>query len=111
MIDKQSAPQYTWGDGCDGWHLVQTPELSIIEERMPEVRQFHHNASQFFYVLLGSLTIEVGGAESILNPWAGMLHQCRGPHQVHNQGAADVEFLVASNPPSHGDRIPAEAVD
>jgi hypothetical protein len=35
MINKQTARHYVWGNGCDGWHLVCTGSLSIIEERMP----------------------------------------------------------------------------
>ena len=111
MIDKQSAPHYSWGDACDGGHLVQTPALSIIEERMPpgtsEVRHLHNNASQFFYVLRGSLTIEVSGTESILNPRQGLYISAGEPHQVRNRSTSDVEFLVISNPPSHGDRVAA----
>ena len=59
MIDKESAPHYGWGEGCDGWHLVRTPELSVIQERMPpgtsEVRHRHGRARQFFFVLSGRL--------------------------------------------------------
>ena len=29
-----TADHYTWGNNCDGWHLVRTPDLSIIEELM-----------------------------------------------------------------------------
>jgi mannose-6-phosphate isomerase-like protein (cupin superfamily) len=111
MIDKQTAPHYSWGDGCDGWHLVQTPALSVIQERMPpgtfEVRHFHNKATQFFYVLRGSLTIEVSGVESILSAGQGLYIGAGEPHQVRNQGMVDAEFLVVSNPPSHGDRVSA----
>lgn len=109
MTDKHSAPHYTWGDGCDGWHLVQTPALSVIEERMPpgtsEVRHFHNRANQFFYVLRGRLAIEINGTESILNPAQGCYISAGEPHQVRNRSTSDVEFLVISNPPSHGDRV------
>jgi mannose-6-phosphate isomerase-like protein (cupin superfamily) len=111
MIDRQTAPHYAWGSDCDGWHLVQTPALSVIEERMPpgtsEVRHLHHNANQFFYVLRGTLSIEVSGTEFVLSPGQGVRVPAGEPHQVRNRGAADAEFLVVSNPPSHGDRVPA----
>ena len=46
-----TALHYVWGENCDGWHLVRTPELAIIQERMPpgtsEARHFHHQARQF----------------------------------------------------------------
>ena len=70
-ISRKTAEHYTWGGPqsatCDGWHLVRTPELSIIEELMPagaiEVRHFHLRACQFFFVLEGELTLEVEGRE------------------------------------------------
>jgi mannose-6-phosphate isomerase-like protein (cupin superfamily) len=112
MIDKQSAPHYTWGEGCDGWHLLANPALSVIEERMPpgtsEIRHFHNKASQFFYVLGGNLTIEVSGKESTLGPRQGLHIPAGEPHQVRNIGSVDAEFIVVSNPPSHGDREPAK---
>jgi mannose-6-phosphate isomerase-like protein (cupin superfamily) len=111
MIDKQTAPHYSWGEGCDGWHLVQTSALSVIEERMPpgtsEVRHFHNKANQFFYVLRGSLAIEVSGNESTLNSGQGLYIGAGEPHQVRNRGDVDAEFLVVSNPPSQEDRVPA----
>jgi hypothetical protein len=34
-ISKQNAEHYIWGDNCDGWHLVNNKDLSVIHERMP----------------------------------------------------------------------------
>ncbi|MBZ5673997.1 MAG: cupin domain-containing protein [Acidobacteriia bacterium] len=111
MVDKQTAPHYSWGSGCDGWHLVQTATLSVIEERMPpgtsEVRHYHEKANQFFYVLRGHLSIEVGGSELVLSPGQGVHITAGEPHQVRNRASVDAEFLVVSNPPSHGDRVSA----
>jgi mannose-6-phosphate isomerase-like protein (cupin superfamily) len=111
MIDRRTARHYSWGDGCDGWHFVQTAALSILEERMPpgtsEVRHYHQKANQFFYVLRGALSIEVGGTEFELSPGQGIHVDAGEPHQVRNQATVDAEFLVVSNPPSHGDRVSA----
>ena len=111
MVDRQTSQHYAWGDGCDGWHFVQTAALSVIEERMPpgtsEVRHYHQNANQFFYVLRGALSIEVGGNELILIPGQGIYVTAGESHQVRNQATVDAEFLVVSNPPSHGDRVTA----
>ena len=56
------AEHYQWGNGCDGWHLVNQPALSVIRERMPpgtaEVRHLHRNARQFFFVLSGTVHSE-----------------------------------------------------
>jgi len=111
MVDRRTSEHYAWGDGCDGWHLVQTVDLSVIEERMPpgasEVRHYHAKANQFFYVLRGCLSIEVAGNELRLNQGQGVHITAGEPHQVGNRAAVDAEFLVVSNPPSHGDRVSA----
>jgi mannose-6-phosphate isomerase-like protein (cupin superfamily) len=108
-ISRRTAQHYSWGNACDGWHLVKTESLSVIEERMPpgtsEVRHYHQKANQFFYVLRGNLNIDLEGNELTLNVGQGLHIEAGACHQVHNRSASDVEFLVISNPPSHGDRI------
>ena len=99
---------YVWGGNCDGWHLAATPNLSVIQERVPkgssEVRHLHHRAEQFFYVLSGVATLEVAGVIHLLRPGEG-LHVAPGvPHALSNQHEQVLEFLVISTPPSHGDR-------
>jgi mannose-6-phosphate isomerase-like protein (cupin superfamily) len=107
-ISKESAEHYTWGNRCDGWHLVKAPELSIIQERMPggaaEVRHFHHRAQQFFYVLAGEATMEVSGRSLTLTAGQGIWIPAGTPHQMKNDSGEDAHFLVISQPPSHGDR-------
>lgn len=105
---RANAEHYTWGNGCDGWHLVRTVTLSVIEERMPpgtqEVRHQHARALQFFRVLTGSLTLEAGGTVHTLHAGDGLEIPPGTPHQAFNRSEADVIFLVVSQPPSHGDR-------
>ncbi|MEJ2610067.1 MAG: cupin domain-containing protein, partial [Candidatus Thiodiazotropha sp.] len=31
----QTGKHYDWGGTCDGWHLVASPNLSVIQERVP----------------------------------------------------------------------------
>ena len=111
-VSRASAEHYVWGGACDGWHLVRGPQLSVIEERMPpatrEERHRHARARQFFYVLAGELTLEVGGTRHRLAARTGIEIPPDTPHQALNESTAAVEFLVVSAPPSHGDRI-AEA--
>lgn len=108
-IDFATARHYPWGDGCDGWHLLATPELSVIRERMPsgtaEVRHRHARAQQFFFVLAGRLTIDLAGVERSLLPGQGQSIPAGVPHQVVNRDDSPAELLVVSQPPSHGDRI------
>jgi mannose-6-phosphate isomerase-like protein (cupin superfamily) len=110
-VSRVKAEHYTWGDGCDGWHLVRTEALAVIEERMPpgteERRHLHRRARQFFYVLAGELTLEVEGEEHRLGANQGLEIAPEQAHQAFNRGDEDVRFLVTSQPPSHGDRIDA----
>lgn len=107
-ISIAAAEHYTWGEGCDGWHLVRHDGLSVIQERMPpgtsEVRHRHARATQFFYVLQGVLDIEVDGASCRVPAGSGLEVPCGAAHQVFNHAAGPAEFIVVSQPPSHGDR-------
>jgi len=100
---------YSWGNGCDGWHLVKQPLLSVIAERMPpgaaEVRHYHEAAQQFFYILEGEAVMEVEGETLTLLRGEGLHIPPGKPHQIRNLSAEAVEFLVISQPASHGDRV------
>ena len=110
-VSRDHAEHYVWGGTCDGWHLVRSPALSVIEERMPpgarEVRHRHAHARQFFYVLSGTLTIEVEGSRHHLVARSGIELPPGTAHQALNETDTGVEFLVVSTPPSQGDRIVA----
>jgi mannose-6-phosphate isomerase-like protein (cupin superfamily) len=117
VISRSNAEHYTWPSAlgeqtCDGWHLHRSEAVSIIEERMPpgsaEQRHLHQRAMQFFYVLAGELIIELDGEEHRLMPSTGLTIPTQTPHQVFNRSGVDARFLVISQPPSHGDRIPAD---
>jgi mannose-6-phosphate isomerase-like protein (cupin superfamily) len=108
-ISKQNAEHYTWGDACDGWHLLKSPRLSVIQERVPpggaETRHFHERAQQFFYILSGEAVMEMDGGETVLKPGQGLAVPPGVSHRLRNRGNMDLIFLVISAPPSHGDRI------
>ncbi len=109
MIDRNMAEHYFWGQNCDGWHLVKSSDVSIIQERMPpntfEVRHRHGKSRQFFFVLSGEATMEVDGEIQQLRAHQGIEIPPLVPHQMMNQSNEVLEFLVVSSPPSHGDRI------
>ncbi len=115
-ISRKNGEHYRWGDrsgtDCDGWHLVRSPGLSVIQERMPagtaERRHYHAKARQFFFVLRGELTIETEGTEHTLGPETGIEIPPGRSHQVMNRSSEEAEFLVISSPPSRGDRINEE---
>ena len=113
VISTRSAEHYKWGGAhgtdCDGWHLVKTPELSIIEEFMPastsEVRHSHVHAQQFFFVLEGELTLEVEYHHFAVRAGEGIEISPGQRHQVLNNSENSVRMIVTSQPPSHGDRV------
>lgn len=109
MISPTTAPHYTWADVCDGWKLVDTPNLSVIQERMPtgtqEVRHEHSRVRQFFYMLRGELTLDVKGAAQVIPAGSGLEVQPEQVHQARNESGADVEFLVISDGISRDDRV------
>lgn len=111
MIDTSTAEHYRWGENSDGWHLVRADSLSVIQEVMPpgtsESRHSHARARQFFFVLSGRATIECGGDRHDLDARQGLEIAPGLPHQIFNESADELHFLVISSPPSHGDRIPA----
>jgi hypothetical protein len=56
IISKDNAERYYWGDGCEGWPLVDLAGLSLKQEKMlagtAEVRHYHkqHSFSMFLPV-------------------------------------------------------------
>ena len=109
LISTENAEHYVWGDDCDGWHLVKSHTLSIIQERVPsgcsEVRHLHKHAEQFFYILSGVATLEVDGVVNILSKNQGIHVPPDVVHQLKNEDNEDLVFIVTSTPPSHGDKI------
>jgi mannose-6-phosphate isomerase-like protein (cupin superfamily) len=113
IISTANASHYEWGDpagtDCDGWHLVRTPELSIIEEAMPsgtrETRHHHRRARQFFYVIEGELTLEIEHQSITLHAGEGVEIAPGYAHQAINQSEVTTRFFVTSQPPSHGYRV------
>lgn len=109
VVSTANAEHYTWGDNCDGWYLVRTSELNIIEELMPpcasETRHHHVHARQFFFVLEGELTMEIEHHAFVLRAGEGIEIAPGQSHQAMNRGIAALRIVVTSQPPGHGDRI------
>ncbi len=109
---KQNSEHYKWGDNCDGWHLVKSENLSVIEELMPpntqEQRHYHVKSEQFFRVLKGIASFEIEDNVIELRVGEGMHVLPKQKHSIKNEGSENLEFLVISQPPSHGDRFKAE---
>jgi quercetin dioxygenase-like cupin family protein len=109
VVNRDAARHYEWGEGCDGWVLLPNSDVTIIEERMPpgtaEVRHFHVNAQQFFYVISGELQMELEGQMHVIPSGSGLEVPPGFKHQARNHSEAEVIFLVTSSPTSDGDRV------
>ncbi|MCF8041781.1 MAG: cupin domain-containing protein [Desulfarculaceae bacterium] len=109
IVSLANAEHYTWGEVCDGWHLLKSGDLSVIEERVPpggaEARHYHQHAHQFFYVLSGRATMELPEKTLIIGARQGISVPPQTPHRLLNQDKEDLVFLVMSAPPSHQDRV------
>lgn len=104
-----TAQHYKWGDNCDGWHLVDTDSLSIIQEMMPpgtaEQMHYHQLSQQVFYILKGSATFEIDDQIYQINAGESIQILPLSKHCILNKGIEELHFLVVSEPKSHGDRI------
>lgn len=111
VANRDTCEHYRWGDGCDGWRLVDADDLSVIEETMPpgttEVRHRHVRARQFFRVLAGELQIEVEGKTATLVAGDGLEVAPGLAHEVRNTAPITAHFLVVSSPTTRVDREPA----
>ena len=105
---KENSEHYNWGDNCSGWHLVQSPSLSVIEELMPpktkEKRHYHNFAQQFFRILSGKATFEIEDKIVEIDKGNGIHIPPKTKHRIQNDQSEDLEFIVISEPTSRGDR-------
>jgi mannose-6-phosphate isomerase-like protein (cupin superfamily) len=108
-VSKETARHYVWGGDCDGWHLVETDSLSVIQERIPagggELLHYHEKSQQLFYILAGVATFETDGVLTEVRQGEAYHVPPAARHRVRNCGTEDLHFLVVSQPRSHGDRV------
>lgn len=100
---------YVWGQVCDGWHLLKSDDLSVIQERVPagcaELMHYHNIARQFFFILEGEGTMAFEDREVILSKGQGIEIAPQVKHKFKNRSDVDVHFLVISVPSTRGDRV------
>ena len=99
---------YSWGDGCDGWRLVETPGLRVREECIlpgrAECPHLHPVAQQAFYVLSGALTVHVPSEVYRLDNGDLLQIPAGVAHEVRNESRDPVRFLVMTVPALEDDR-------
>lgn len=108
IVNRETAGHYQWKTVCDGWHLLNRDELSIIAERMPpqtaEDMHFHRKSRQFFFILSGEAEMRLQNETVKLEVGTGVEIEPLEVHQMTNASNAPVEFIVVSMPKSHGDK-------
>lgn len=108
MKSIKNAEHYTWGDNCDGWHLLKTEELSVIQEKMSsgtaEQLHIHAHSQQLFYILSGVATFEINGQIIVIDAHESIHIPKATRHFIANRSDNVLEFIVISMPKSHGDR-------
>src|ERR1051325_760742 len=96
-VSVENAEHYVWGEICDGWHLLNREDISVIQERVPagggEVMHYHNIARQFFYIFEGEGTMVFEDHEVILKKGQGLEILPQVKHQFKNQSNGDVHFL------------------
>jgi mannose-6-phosphate isomerase-like protein (cupin superfamily) len=111
-IQRETAEHYVWGGTADGWHFLKRDDLSIIDERVPsgvkEVMHHHKVSRQFFYVTKGEGVMGLESGSILLKAGEGLEVPPGTWHQFRNESSADVEIVVVSMPPSHGDKFSKE---
>lgn len=108
-ITKQYAEHYTWGNVCDGWYILKSDNLNVIEEKMPsgtsELLHCHRIAQQVFYILSGTAGFEINGELFTLKTNESIHIPPRALHRIFNEGTEDLSFLLISQPMAQNDRI------
>lgn len=108
--DITNSEHYTWGNACDGWHLVQSNSLSIIQETMlsgtSENLHYHNNSQQFFFILLGTATFEVEKEIYEVQKGHGFYILPKKKHRISNKTNEILEFIVISEPKSRRSNRP-----
>lgn len=109
VVSTDNAVHCSWGTHGEGWHLARSSGLNVIQERVQpvgaEVMHYHERAEQFFYVLAGIAPINLDDRSVQVSVGKGLHIPAGQPRQLRNAHGDDLEFLVCSAPPTHGDRV------
>lgn len=112
VVSTKNAKSYPWGDECSAWNLLEGEDLTVLEESMPpgteEKWHLHLKAQQFFYVLNGVASFEVGDEKIAVESHEGIQIPPGTPHRVKNEGESELRFILVSQPSHRGDRMEME---
>ena len=109
VSSQQPLKHYVWGEGCDGWNLVDEPGLSVKQERMPphtaEAEHYHRVARQFFFILEGTAVFETAEGRVEVQARQGLEIEPGMRHRIKNESKTDLVFILSSQPSTMNDRI------
>lgn len=101
-ISPSTARRSVWDDVFDVHHLVDRPDLGVVEMTVPvgaSGKDHQHTRSrEFFRVLRGTLTLSLGSREVLVQAGSGIEITAGTRHQVRNDGTEPVQVLVISSP-------------
>lgn len=107
-VSKHSVPSFKWAAVCDGWTLLDTDQLHVVEQRMPpgttDLLHAHEHVRQLYFILAGKVTVEAAGETAVLAAGQALRIDPRTPHRMANRSREPVEFLVISSAPPRSDR-------
>ena len=109
LIDKSNAEHYFWGDNCEGWRVIKSELLSVIDEEMPPQTQeklhYHEKALQIFHIKEGTAKFEIDGKVFLAQANQSVIINPGLVHRISNETDNRLKFLVISQPSTAGDRI------
>ncbi len=73
-----------------------------------EVKHYHNKSRQFFFILSGVAAIQTDKEKIILKEYEGIEILPGTPHKIANDSTKQLNFIVVSQPESHGDRVVLE---
>jgi mannose-6-phosphate isomerase-like protein (cupin superfamily) len=107
--NKQNTKHYFWNTTCEAWHLVNSKDLSVIQESMPpnteEQLHKHQKTQQFFFILKGEAVLVLENKKMIVKQGEGFHVEKNKTHKIINATQKELSFLVISQPHSNNDRI------
>lgn len=108
VTDRGSADHYRWGVDCQGWRLLDSEELAVIEEEMSrqtsERLHYHLHSRQVFYVLSGVARLQIDGGEYTAATGQAVTIAPGQRHRIINDGVSPIRFIVISQPSTRNDR-------
>ena len=114
VINKSIAARNVWDVGVgagvgESWTLTDQPHMHVMQEHLPpgcaERRHLHSAVEQLYYVLEGVATVRFDDHEETLSRGDAVHVPAAAPHQMRNDSAGALEFLVISSSPPRRDRV------